>query len=122
MLRAVVILASIVFVAASARAQTPPFFTGGVVAYDPEISVTDSGNRLEPRVVTATPDLKHVHMGVGGGSVRVNDFHTFNFVIPDKPLGFVGGVNPTATATQNAKLSGEIPILNRRGMFLLAGP
>jgi hypothetical protein len=103
---------------ATAGAQAIPFFTAGNAAFDPEISVTDSGNRLQPRVVTATPDLKHVRMGVGGGSVRVNDFHALNIEFPEKPLGFVGGVNPAGTASNSTSVS----ILNRRGMFLLSGP
>lgn len=120
MYRVISILSCLVS-AVSACAQSRAFFVNGVAGFDPEISVTESGNLLQPRVVTATPDLKHVRMGVGGGSVRVNDIHTFNIDIPDRPLGFVGGVNLTADASRTIRTE-NASVLTRRGMFLLAGP
>jgi hypothetical protein len=110
-------------VAVGTAAPSRPFFVNGIEAFDAEILVTDTGNRLQPGVIARKPDLLHVGYGAGGGSVSVNDSHPIDIPIPDRPLGYVGGAKPFSTIVSEVKrVKDDRPVLDRRGMFLLAGP
>jgi hypothetical protein len=125
---------------ATARAQTVPFFSGGVVAFDPEVSVIPSGALLNATAV-ASQDRKYVTIGGGATNARLQSLQTFPVNVPQ---GFVGGISLPSGAAVNAvatnagaassggqvQLSAPSPdiiersakswVFTRQGMYLLA--
>jgi hypothetical protein len=68
--------------------QAPPFFGGGVVAYDPEVSVIQSGALLDTRA-TVSADRKYVTLDMRLTNSNVRSLQPFPVVAG--PQGFVGG-------------------------------
>ena len=130
-------------VAAAARAQVPPFFGGGVVAFDPEVSVISSGALLAGQA-TVSADRKYVTITGTPTVSRLQSLQTFpvNSVV-NVPLGFVGGIslpggnaiNSLATTSGTASGGGKVQlstpspdsiersakswVFTRQGMYLL---
>ncbi len=88
--------------ASRVNAQVPPFFGGGVVAFDPEVSVLQSGvlTDVQPLV---SDDRKYVTLNMRATNARVQQLLPFvvNSVSnPQIGLGFVGGIQlPAGTAS-----------------------
>jgi hypothetical protein len=123
-----------------ASAQNVPFFGGGVVAFDPEISIAPSGAQVEA-MATVSADRKYVQLNMQVTNRRLMALQTFT-VSEIVPLGFVGGVNlPSGTAVgapipgaqgpgQTSAVTSPSPdqinrtarswVFTRQGMFLVA--
>jgi len=120
---------------ASALAQNaPPFFGGGVVAYDPTISTVNAGAVFDATAVVSH-DRKYVT--IGGQAQQSSVIALRNFpVVSGVGQGFVGGVDPgaagggggfstpldaTPTSPEQILRNGVAArsILSQRGMFLL---
>jgi hypothetical protein len=102
-------------VSASAQ-QVPPFFGGGVVAYDPEVAVIQSGALMDVRA-TVSADRKYVTLDMRNTNSNVRSLQPFPVVTG--PQGFVGGVQfpPTAqpATPPNAVLAQPAPATPARG-------
>ena len=74
-----------------ALAQVPPFNGGGVVAFDPEISVVNSGALLDAQVVVSA-DRKYVTINARPSLTRLNSLTVFPAVgVGAQPGGGGGG-------------------------------
>jgi hypothetical protein len=119
------------FIAAAALASPawgqaiPPFFGGGVVAYDPQPAVVESGALLNAQA-TVSADQKYVTITTGGTDARLRSLTQFP-VVNTQAQGFVGGVNldnPTPNlAVQSSPDQidrvGKSWILARQGIYLV---
>src|SRR5687768_1928320 len=95
-----VLAAACVFAAvpSTSQAQRVPFFGGGNTAFDPEISVVNSGDLLDAQVAVS-PDLKYVTINARPSSSRLLALREFTFqgqVGAGPQLGFVGGPDVAA--------------------------
>jgi hypothetical protein len=126
-LSVIFVLLAMAFTAGRARAQA--FLGGGVVAFDPEISVVYSGVKLDVQPVVSH-DLKYVTINTQAQDSRLIALRNFQTQTPlqsGPALGFVGNANPTGTVQGIATSPEEIDrravaarsVLNQRGMFLL---
>ena len=119
--------------------NVPPFFGGGVVAYDPQPAVINSGQLLDT-TANVSADEKYVTISTQVTQQRLRSLTNFPVVQgPVTPQGFVGGVvfpnvtSPNASPTRPPKTS-PIPaapspqkieqtasswILTRQGMYLI---
>src|SRR5688572_14752811 len=82
----------------TSHAQRVPFFGGGNTAFDPEISVVNSGDLLDAQVAVS-PDLKYVTINARPSSSRLLALREFTFqgqVGAGPQLGFVGGPDVAA--------------------------
>jgi hypothetical protein len=113
----------------SANAQ--PFFGGGVVAFNPEISTVSSGVVLDVQP-TVSQDLKYVTINTQVEDSRVIALHNFQVESglgqQGPAQGFVGALGSSTSSTSTASNSPEDierravaarSILSRQGMFLL---
>jgi hypothetical protein len=128
-MRCYVFIVASITVAASAVAQpTPPFFGGGVVAYDPEPAIVSSGVVLDAQA-TVSDDRKYVTIGTRTTQSNVQAILRFP-VVSVAAVGFVGGVTldaPTAanfsppppTADQMER-NAKSWIFTRQGMYLVS--
>src|SRR4051812_2536345 len=101
-----------------AQAQVPPFFGGGGVAFDPEVSVISSGALLAGQA-TVSADRKYVTITANPTNSRLQSLQPFpvNSVV-NVPLGFVGGIslpsgnaiNSSATAAGAASNGGKVQL------------
>jgi hypothetical protein len=114
------------FLTTTAVAQTAPAFFGpGIIAYDPQPAVVESGALLNPQA-TVSSDQRYVTITTGGTSTRLRSLTNFP-VVQTQGQGFVGGVNLDAPAANfSAQQSpdqidrtGKSWILARQGMYLL---
>ncbi len=142
----VVVLGTMSWMGAEARAQLLPPFFGGGTAYDPEVGVVESGALLDAQA-TVSADRKYVTITTGATQTKLLDLVQF----PVVEVGFVGGVNPgggnaggagnagggaaaggagtgragSGRSTSNgintspSAIANQNSILNREGMFLL---
>jgi len=111
-----------------AEAQVPPFFGGGVVAFDPEVSVISSGALLAGQA-TVSADRKYVTITATPANTRLQSLQPFpvNSVV-NVPLGFVGGISlpsgnaigSSATASGTASGGGKVQLLSAIGSHLAA--
>ncbi|HVT90892.1 MAG TPA: hypothetical protein VHD56_18705 [Tepidisphaeraceae bacterium] len=121
-----------------AAAQVPPFFGGGVVAFDPEIAVIQNGALLDAQA-TVSDDRKYVTLNMRPARSNVRSLQTFP-VSSIVNTGFVGGINlPSGTAVppqvaagaqQINPLTNPSPdmlsraskswVFTRKGMYLIA--
>jgi hypothetical protein len=112
------------FATAASGQTTPAFFGPGIVAYDPEPAVVESGALLNPQA-TVSADQKYVTITTGGVNTRLRSLT--NFPVVQTQQGFVGGVNLDAPANNSlAQPSpdqidrvGKSWILARQGMYLV---
>jgi hypothetical protein len=80
--------------------QVPPFFGGGIAAYDPEVSVIQSGALMDVRA-TVSADRKYVTLEMRNTNSNVRSLQPFPVVTG--PQGFVGGAQlGAANAAANA--------------------
>ncbi|MBC8106072.1 MAG: hypothetical protein H7Z14_05745 [Anaerolineae bacterium] len=80
------IASSVVLTSTSiSRAQVPPFNGGGAFAFDPEISVVNSGALLDAQVVVSS-DRKYVTINMRPSLSRLNALNVF----PVQSVGFGG--------------------------------
>ncbi|WP_428937896.1 hypothetical protein [Fontivita pretiosa] len=143
----VVLLAGVVLSASPALAQPqPPFFGGGVIAYDPEPAVVRSGVLLDAQAVVSH-DRKYVTLNMRADHTRLLSLTRFP-VVTSESLGFVGGadfgtgggagvrpnsIRPNSKDSPNhGSPAGQVPspdriersakswILTRQGTYLLA--
>jgi len=133
--------------ACTARAQTPPFFGGGVVAYDPVPATVFSGALLDAQPVVSD-DRRYVTLNMRATNSRLRELVRFPVAqTTATPQGFVGGAvfpsenpptNPPApTGGGNSRATppasprnvpspvlidraGKSWILARQGMYLIA--
>jgi hypothetical protein len=138
---AVVVLIAVGFLAET-RAfgqNVPPFFGGGVVAYNPTISTVNSG-----AVFGATAVVSHdrKYVTIGGQAQQSNLVALRDFAVASGPAqGFVGGIDagggavggngggfaalPEATQSSPDQIHrngiAAKSILSQRGMFFLSG-
>ena len=132
---AIVAVFVVALTAGSASAQ--PFFGGGVVAYDPEISTVSSGVVMDVQP-TVSYDNKYVTIGMQVQDSRLIALRNFQVAPPigSAPAqGFVGNATPSPIAVGVAAGGAGGPsnspeeierraiaarsVLSRRGMFLL---
>jgi len=137
----VVLLAGVLLDASPLLAQPqPPFFGGGVIAYDPEPAVVRSGVLLDAQAVVSH-DRKYVTLNMRADHTRLLSLTRFP-VVTSESLGFVGGadfggsgvgVRPNSKDSPNSgNPRGQVPspdrieraakswILTRQGTYLLA--
>ena len=111
-----------------------PFFGGGAAAFDPEVSVVNSGAVLDAQAVVSH-DRKYVTINARPTNTALLALRQFPIGSP--PSGFVGGVPPVAPAvnttpddkggimptvqTSPAGIANaaQPPIVQQRGMTLL---
>lgn len=90
--------------AETALGQAPPFFGGGVAAYDPEVSIIQSGTLLDTQAVVSA-DRKYVTLNMRATRSGLKSLATFP-VVAGPPQGFVGGAafpnNAAAAAPADA--------------------
>jgi hypothetical protein len=80
--------------------QVPPFFGGGIAAYDPEVSVIQSGALMDVRA-TVSADRKYVTLEMRNTNSNVRSLEPFPVVAG--PQGIVGGAQlGAANAAANA--------------------
>jgi hypothetical protein len=103
------ILAACGFAPPHANAQVVvPFFSGAGTAFDPEVSVVNSGQVLDAQAVVSN-DRKYVTLNMRPSSSQLLALRQFQFqTASSRPLGFVGNAGAGA---QNA--------LDRQGMNLV---
>jgi hypothetical protein len=107
----------------------PPFFGRGVAAFNPQISVVNSGTLLDVQA-TVSHDRRYVTITTRPQSTQLLEMRTFAFQ-GGMPGGFVGGATPTGmpalavapdrtspTAIQRQVEQAE-SVLNKQGMFLI---
>jgi hypothetical protein len=88
----VVLLAGVVLGASPAPAQPqPPFFGGGVIAYDPEPAIVRSGVLLDAQAVVSH-DRKYVTLNMRADHTWLLSLTRFP-VVTNESLGFVGGAD-----------------------------
>jgi hypothetical protein len=113
-------------IAASAIAQAvPAFFGPGIVAYNPQPAVVESGALLNPQA-TVSADRKYVTITSGSVNSRLRSLTNFP-VVQNTPQGFVGGVNldvlPSNSLAQPSPDQidrvGKSWIFARQGMYLV---
>jgi hypothetical protein len=85
-----VVLAASGLAPAVASAQRVPFFGGGGTAYDPEISVVNSGEVLDAQAVVSG-NMKYVTINTRASSSRLLALRDFTFVGSGVRGGLVGG-------------------------------
>lgn len=121
----------------AAAQVVPPFFGGGSVAFDPEISVIQSGVLLDAQA-TVSADKKYVTLNMRPTASRLQSLQPFpvNAIVNQ---GFVGGANLSANAAPaggrnvNAVVNGvsnpspdqlsrnaRAWVFTRQGMYLVA--
>ncbi|HMB94906.1 MAG TPA: hypothetical protein VKK61_02590 [Tepidisphaeraceae bacterium] len=112
------------FISVPALAQTvPPFFGPGVVAYDPQPAIVESGALLNPQAVVSE-DRRYVTITSGAVNTRLRALTQFPVV---SAQGFVGGANLDGQATNfsvqpspdQIDRQGKSWILARQGMYLV---
>jgi hypothetical protein len=112
-------------IAVPAFAQTTPAFFGpGIVAYDPQPAVVQSGALLNPQA-TVSNDEKYATITTGGVNSRLRSLTPFP--VAQTNIGFVGGVNLDSPANNSlAQPSpdqidrvGKSWILARQGIYLV---
>jgi hypothetical protein len=122
-------LAALLCLAGDALGQVPPpFFGGPVTAYDPTISLIDSGALLDAQAVVSN-DQKYVTINARPTRSGLQNILSYPVQTANTASGFVGGVNPSGVKlTPSAHvMPSEIDrddraaksVLNRRGVFLL---
>jgi hypothetical protein len=120
--------------AAPAGAQVVPFFFGGATAFEPQISVVNSGAILDAQAVVSH-DMKYVTLNMRPQNTSVLALQAFTFQ-NGQPLGVVGIPQPAAPAAPgranapafapNSTSAAEIKrvadswVLEREGMFRVA--
>jgi hypothetical protein len=102
---------------ALARGQTVPFFAGGNTAFDPEVSVVNSGAVLDAQAVVSQ-DRRYVTINARTENSTLLALRTFSFASGgNQPaLGFVGGAGQGNGA---AAAAGSGNALDRRGVTLV---
>jgi hypothetical protein len=112
--------------AARANGQTTPSFFGpGIVAYDPQVGVVESGALLNAQA-TVSSDQRYVTITTGGVNAQLRALTQFP-VVSTQSLGFVGGVNldaPTSNSITQPSPDqidrvGKSWILARQGVYLV---
>jgi hypothetical protein len=103
-----------------ARAQVGvPFFSGANTAFEPEISVVNSGQVLDAQAVVSN-DRKYVTLNMRASSSQLLALRQFQFATGgnnlSRPLGFVGGAGVNASGTGAAQGN----VLDRQGTNLVA--
>jgi hypothetical protein len=125
--RIVVVVAACSLAPSVIRAQVGvPFFSGANIAFDPEISVVNSGEVLDAQAVVSN-DRKYVTLNMRASSSRLLALREFQFATGGntRPLGFVGGaggvggVGPVAVNASGAG-DGRQNVLDRQGTNLVA--
>lgn len=85
-----VALAILLLCTASVHAQARPFFNGGATAFDPEISVVNSGAILDAQAVVS-PDRKYVTLNMRPTNASLLALRAFTFQNGNQGNpGFVG--------------------------------
>jgi hypothetical protein len=106
-----------------------PFFSGASTAFEPEISVVNSGEVLDAQAVVSN-DRKYVTLNMRASSSRLLALRQFDFATSgtnNRLLGFVGGAGAAAAApsapgtnASGANDTRQNP-LDRPGTNLVAG-
>ena len=87
------------------RAQaTPPFYSPGSTAFNPQISVVNSGILLNAQAVVSA-DRKYVTLNMQPVQTQLMALIPFN-INAQTNLGFVGGVRPTVGTTATGSGAG----------------
>jgi hypothetical protein len=105
-----------------------PFFSGAGTAFEPEISVVNSGEVLDAQAVVSN-DRKYVTLNMRASSSRLLALRQFGFATAannNRAMGFVGGAGAAAApngATVNVSGTGDAPanVLDRPGTNRVAG-
>lgn len=97
-------------VIAPAASPAAPFFNRGATAFDPEVSVVNSGIVHDVQA-TVSPDRKYVTLGVRAANSSLLALREFSFQNGVNPMGQVG-IGPANGAGARAGQS----ILTREGM------
>ena len=110
-----------------ARAQVAvPFFSGAGTAFEPEISVVNSGEVLDAQAVVSN-DRKYVTLNMRASSSHLLALRQFGFATSgnNRPLGFVGGAGTAAPNGAGTSASGtgtpRESVLDRPGTSLVSG-
>jgi hypothetical protein len=103
-----------------------PFFSGAGTAFEPEISVVNSGEVLDAQAVVSN-DRKYVTLNMRASSSRLLALRQFDLATAGKNqlMGFVGGAGAAGNAGTGVNASPaasarENP-LDRQGTSLVAG-
>ena len=102
-----------------------PFFSGAGTAFEPEISVVNSGEVLDAQAVVSN-DRKYVTLNMRPSSSRLLALRQFDFATSgnnSRPLGFVGGAAAApSSAVTTASGGGDMRPnpLDRQGTNLVA--
>jgi hypothetical protein len=100
-----------------------PFFNGASTAFEPEISVVNSGEVLDAQAVVSN-DRKYVTLNMRASSSQLLALRQFQFATGGntRPLGFVGGAGGIGPVAVNASGTGTREnVLDRPGTNLVAG-
>jgi hypothetical protein len=110
--RVVMLAAFCLLIPRAGRGQVVPFFAGPPTAFDPEISVVNSGEVLDAQAVGSS-DMRYVTINARASSSQLLALRDFQFARSNNNgprLGFVGA----------AGAGGHGNALDRRGMTLVA--
>ena len=97
-------------VIAPGASAAAPFFNRGATAFDPEVSVVNSGI-VQDVQATVSPDRKYVTLGVRAASTKLLALREFSFQNGANPIGQVG-IGPANGAGARVGQS----VLTREGM------